>query len=388
MRNDTVIGPTAAKPRFHPAALSAISLVGGVSLAVIPASTLSIATHIFTTADQGSVSVAITAATFISQLSFAALIESRLSSARTERRVTFPRWLAVVTVLSAAAVAIAFTNVVVLCIALPILLASLEVGRGVSVAERLDLREIWAAALVGVGALTGVIVAYSGASWGFIPLVFGIASASIVRARPVSHRASRPDRAVIGWVLADVAITGIIYPVINTFILLFIGPTQAVLFTAISTASGLLAIPLNFMRLRLLKSHSLLDIWVSASAILLALLAIGILEVTGTLAFIFHGSWTMSATALALGIACIWRAASLASTLPFTALRRGGQVRLLAVLRAACAVATLGGALAALALHSLTVIFTVLLLGELLQAVTYEVARRRVAAARPNEEGR
>lgn len=366
------------RQHFHPAVLSAVSLLGGVSLAVIPAATLSIATRTFATTQQGFISVTITAATFISQLAFAGLVESRLSSARTDRRVTFPRWLAIASIIAALAVGFAFSNVVVVCIALPILLASLEVGRGVSVAERLDIREIWAATLVGVGALTGVLVAFTGGRWGFIPLVVGIALATLVRTRPVQHTASRPDPAVVGWVLADVAITGIIYPVINTFILLFIGPIEAVLFTAISTVSGLLAIPLNFMRLRLLKSHSPLDIWVSVSAIFIALIAIAVLEVTGVLAFIFHGSWTIQATAFALTIACVWRAASLATTLPFAALRRSGHVKLLAALRAACAIITFGGALAALQLHSLTVIFSVMLFGEALQAITYELARQRV----------
>lgn len=361
--------------------LSTISLVGGVSLAVIPAATLSIASRTFTTPEQGSVSVMITASTFIGQLAFAALIESRLSSARTERRVTFPWWLAALSITASLAVAIFFTNVVVLCIALPVLLASLEVGRGVSVAERLDRREAFAAVLVGVGALVGVGVAYLGQSWGFIPLVTGITAATIVRSLPVAHKASRPEPAIVGWVLADVAITGIIYPVLNTFILLFIGPVQAVLFTAISTVSGLLAIPLNFMRLRLLKSHSPLDIWISAAAVLLATIVIGVLEFTGVLGFIFRGTWTIEATVLALAIACLWRAGSLLTTIPFASLRRQGHARLLTVLRAACAIATFAAGLAVLHLHSLTAVFIVMLAGELVQAATYEIARRRLGTA-------
>ena len=49
-------------------------------------------------------------------------------------------------------------------------------------------------------------------------------------------------------------------------ILAFLGAADAVLFTSIATVSGLLAIPLNFLRLRLLKAHSSLDILVSASS--------------------------------------------------------------------------------------------------------------------------
>jgi hypothetical protein len=362
------------------ATLSLLSLVGGVSLAAIPAATLSIATRTFTAPDQGTVSVTLTAATFIGQLAFAVLIESRLSSARSERRVTYPRWLALLSVVASLAVAIFPTNPVVLCVALPALIASLEVGRGVSVAERLDAREAWAAVCVALGALGGVAVAFLGGDWGFVPLVAGITAATVIRSLPVSHRASIPEPSVIGWVVTDVAITGIIYPVLNTFILLFIGPIPAVLFAAISTVSGLLAIPLNFMRVRLLKAHSSLDVGISGVAVGVATLAIAVLEFTGVLGFIFHGSWTIAATIVPLAIACLWRAGSLLTTLPFAALRRLGHVRLLAALRAGCAIATFGAGLAVLPLHSLTAVFIVMLLGELAQAATYEFARRRVLA--------
>lgn len=358
-------------------ALSAVSLIGGVSLAAIPAATLSIAAHTFTTPQQGLVSVAITASTFISQIAFAVLIESRLSSPLTERRVTFPRWLTVLTLVAAAAVAAGFSNPLVLCFALPVLLCSLEVGRGVSVAERLDQREAWAAALVGLGALGGISVAYLGGGWGLVPLVAGVAAAAGVRSAPLGFRASERQPGITRWVVTDVAITGVIYPALNALILLFIGASGAVLFAAISSVSGLLAIPLNFVRLRLLKAHSSLDIWISAGAVLLAVVAIGVLEFSGVLGFVFTGSWTIPATIGPLSIACVWRAASLATILPFASLRRRGRVKLLALLRAACAIATFLAGLAVLPLHSLTAVFGVLLIGEITQAITYEVARRR-----------
>jgi hypothetical protein len=362
------------------ALLSTVSLAGGVSLAVIPAATLSIASRTFPTSQQGYVSVSITASIFISQVVFAALVESRLSSPNTARRVTFPRWLAILAVLVTAMVAVFFAQPIVICVALPVLLTSLEVGRGVSVAERLDTREAWAAGAVGAGALAGVAVAYLGGGWGFIPLAAGVAGATLVRALPVEHRAVPPQPGVRGWVVADVAITGVIYPVLNTLILLSIGPVGAVLFTAISTVSGLLAIPLNFMRLRLLKSHSGLDIWISAAAVAAATIVIGVLEFSGLLGFIFKGAWTIPATVVALTFACLWRAASLATTLPFAALRRGGYVKQLTVLRAAIALVTFVAGVAVLPLNSLTAVFVVLLLGELTQAASYEIARRRIGA--------
>lgn len=368
--------------RLRSAALSLITLVGGVSLAAIPAATISISSRIFTIDEQGAIAVAVMVATFAGQLTFAAVVESRLSSAATERRVTFPLWLAALSVLTAIVLAFNFTNAVVLCIALPVLLASLEVGRGVSVAERLDVREMWAAISVGVGALAGVLAGFADAEWALLPLVLGIVVATCIRSMPVSHTASKPEPHVMGWVVTDVAITGGVYPLLNTVILALLGPVSAVLFTSISTVSGLLAIPLNFLRLRLLKEHSRLDIIVSASAVVVALIAIGVAEALGIFGFLFGEAWTLSATVGALSIACLWRAASLATTIPFAALRRMGEAKLLTLLRGAVAILTAIAALLALQLDSLSAVFAVLLAGELVQAVVYEIARRQRSAAR------
>ena len=362
--------------RLRGAAMSLITLLGGVSLAVIPAATVAISARQFTLDEQGAIAVAVMLATFVGQVTFAVVVESRLSSAATARRVTFPLWLAALSVLTATIVGFNPSNAIVLYVALPVLLASLEVGRGVSVAERLDTREIWASVLVGSGALAGVLVAFSGQTWGMIPLVGGITLATSVRSLPVSHQPSRPDPAVMGWVVADTSITGVIYPLLNVMILAFIGPAQAIIFTAISTVSGLLAIPLNFLRLRLLKEHSRLDIGVSGLVLLGAILALGVLEATGAFGFIFGAAWSLSDTALPLAVACAWRATSILTTIPFAALRRLGAVRLLTGLRAIVAAVTFALAGLGLVTENIVWVFAGMLVAELISAVIYEGARR------------
>ncbi|WP_353828604.1 hypothetical protein [Agromyces sp. SYSU T0242] len=377
--------------RLRRATMSAVTLLGGVSLAVIPAATVSIASRLFTPTEQGLIAVAVTVATFAGQLAFAVIVESRLSSAGTERRVVFPLWLAGASVLAGAAIVATGPNVVSLCIGLPILVAALEVGRGVSVAERLDAREVWASVLVGAGALAGVLAGFASQAWAFVPLVAGIVAATVVRSLPVQHRASRPEPRVMGWVVADTAITGAVYPLLNSMILAFLGPGEAVLFAAISTVSGLLAIPLNFMRLRLLKEHSTLDIVVSAGAVVAAVLALLVAEWLGLFAFLFGEAWSGSATLLPLLVACAWRAASLATTIPFAALRRRGEVKLLTGLRALVSVIAFALAGAALLTGLLWTVFAALLAAELLSAAIYEGARRRrtaaAAAGSPGEPG-
>ncbi|WP_166789056.1 hypothetical protein [Cryobacterium sp. TMT1-21] len=368
-------------PRVRHAALSVVSLAGGVSLAVIPAATLAISARIFTLAETGVIAVAIMVATFVGQVTFAAVVESRLSSRAADRRVTFPVWLAVTSLAAALGVALNYRNPVVLCVALPVLVASLEVGRGVSVAERLDRREIWASASVGAGALIGVLSAFAGFDWGLIPVVAGIFAATCVRSIPVPHVASHREGAATAWVVADVGITGIVFPLLNTLILTVLGPADAVLFTAISTVSGLLAIPLNFLRLRLLKEHSRSDVWVSVGSLVLAVMALLVFEVLGFFSLLFGSSWTIQSTLLPLLVACAWRAASLAPTLPFTALRRMGHARLVTTLRAGAS--ALSFLLAGLALLSQNIawVFAALFLAELLSGAVYEIARRRVVRA-------
>lgn len=372
-----------APMRLRRAAMSAITLLGGVSLAVIPAATVSIASRLFDPGEQGVLAVAVMVATFAGQLAFAVVVESRLSSAGTERRVVFPLWLAAASVVAGLAVVVAGADVVALCLALPVLVAALEVGRGVSVAERLDGRELWASLLVGAGALAGVLAGFAAQPWALVPLVAGIVAATIVRCMPVEHRASRPEPRVMGWVVADTAITGAVYPLLNAMILAWLGPGDAVLFTAIATVSGLLAIPLNFLRLRLLKEHSALDIVVAAGAVVAAVLALLVAEAAGLFGFVFGEAWTNGATLLPLLVACAWRAASLATTIPFAALRRMGEAALVTVLRAGVSVLTFGLAALGLWFGQLWAVFTGLLLAELASAVVYEWARRaRIARGR------
>ena len=134
------------------------------------------------------------------------------------------------------------------------------------------------------------------------------------------------------------------------------------------------------MRLRLLKEHSTLDIVVSGGAVLAAVVALLVAEALGVFGYLFGAAWSESATLLPLVVACAWRAASLATTIPFAALRRRGEVRLLTGLRAIVSALTFVLALAGLALQSLAAVFAGLLVAELVSALVYEWARRRRVA--------
>ncbi|MEA5153956.1 hypothetical protein [Raineyella sp.] len=358
---------------------SAGSMVGGAALAVIPATTLSISSRLFDTQAQGIISTFVMAGTFLGQLSFAIIVESRLSTPGTARRVTFPRWFVVLGVVASLMVMAAPLHPALVCLSVPILLACLEVGRGVSVAERRDSQEMISSLAVGLGAVLGLGLAYTPyAVLAFIPVGAGIGTATLVRARHMDHEASRADPSIRNWVLLDTAITGVSYPVVNALLLGLIGPVQAVLFTAVSTVTGLLAIPLTFMRLRLLKEHSPLDIALAATALVGAVGVLIVLDVTGLLGFVFGEAWRTTPMLLPLLAASAWRAASLPTTITFTSLRRAGRARLMTGLRALSAVLTFGLAMAGVLSGQLTLVFVGLLVAELASAVLYEVVHRRV----------
>ncbi|HEU5222616.1 MAG TPA: hypothetical protein VFU07_02915 [Candidatus Lumbricidophila sp.] len=321
---------------------SALTIAGGVALAVIPAASVSIAARLFDPAGQGLVAVAVLVAMFVGQLAFAILVESRLSSVGTGRRVVFPRWLAIVGIGVAVILAAMPPSPWMLAIGLPVLVAALEVGRGVSIAEHLDQRELIASVCVGGGALIGVLLGLVHSRWAVAALVIGIAVACVVRAMPVPHTASPADERVRGWVVADTALTGVVLPLVSVLILGALGPIDTVRFTAISTVSGLLAIPLNFMRVRLLKAHSTLDIVVTSTAVAAAVVVLLIANLAGAFGWVFGSAWDPAVLTIPLLIACAWRAASLLTTVPFAALRRAGAARLVTVLRGVVSLLTFG----------------------------------------------
>jgi hypothetical protein len=286
--------------------------------------------------------------------------------------------LAALALLAAAAViAVPIEPVVIL--ALPVLVSALEIGRAVSVAERMEAREIWSAVLVGAGALGGVGVALLEAPWAFAPLAIGIAAATLIRTVRVPRTTTPAEPAVRAWITADVALTGFLYPALNSVILASLGSLPAAQFATLSTVSGLLAIPINFMRIRLLKEHSMRDILISSGALLAAIISLVVLDAIGIFGLVFGESWPDGAIA-PLGVACLWRGASILSTLPFAALRRAGRVRVLTVLRGAAALATFAGAASVVSTQSITLVFVVFVAGEFLQALLYEAARRHTAA--------
>ena len=366
--------------RARAAATSGVTLVSGLSLAVVPAATLSIASSVFRLDDQGVVAVVIMAATFLGQLLVGGIVEARLAAPSENRNVVMPRWLGALAIAAALVVAVLPPNVVVLALALPAMLGALDVARAVSISERLDRREWIAAIAVGIGAIVGVGAGLAGQGWAFSPLALGVALATAVRLRPVGTVATPPRPATRAWILADTGATGVIYPLMNAVVLTLLGPAQSVIFTAVATVSGALAIPLNFLRARLLAEASRMDVLLTSAAVVLAAAAILFAEHLGVFGFIFGDAWENGGLVGVLAVACVWRAASLATTIPFAALRRAGAVALVTGLRALVSLITFALAMGGVAAGSVLTVFTALLVAEALSAIVYMLAWRHTSA--------
>lgn len=364
--------------RVRSTVASLSTLAGGGLLAVVPATVLVISGKLYSLEQQGFIAVAVTVSLFVGQLASAAIVESRLSSRESSRRVNHPKWLLILVVIAALSITISGGNVVMVCIGLPFLLASLEVGRGVSIAEQLNGRELAASIAVGLGALSGIVLAFIDEHWALTPLVLAIVIATLLRSWRLDIESGAISRKNLRWILIDVSFVGVIFPIVNLLILARLGGSESFVFASISTISGLIGIPLSYLRMRLLKEHSPFDILLSASTAVLAIVSIFVADALGVFGLLFGSAWETSSTFFALALACGWRTASLWSTIPFARLRRMGQVKRLTLLRTSAVVATFTLALIAVQLGSVALVFGALLLGELLQALLYEMNHRKL----------
>lgn len=363
------------------ASMAMLTLAGGAVLSLVPATVLIVSSRIFTLEQQGQIAVGVMFATFCGQLAAGAIVETRLSQSKNSGdSIGVPRWLLILAATASLAVILSNSNVLVLLIALPLLLAAMEVGRAASVAEQKDLGELFASATIGMGVLGSLGLAFANETWALWPISVAIVLATWMRAKSLPRSSHSVDRRVLAWILLDTSFIGIVFPLLNALILFYLGPSAAVGFAAISTVSGFVGIPLSFMRMRLLKSHTVIDIAVSVIAVAAAFLAIVAAQLFGLLALLFGATFSNNDLLIPLLLACAWRATALWTTIPFAALRRGGLVKLVTFTRMAAVVITFALALLSLWFENLAIVFLALLCGEILQALMYEIAQRKYLA--------
>ncbi|MGT2425286.1 hypothetical protein [Amnibacterium kyonggiense] len=187
------------------------------------------------------------------------------------------------------------------------------------------------------------------------------------------------------WIVGETFATGMLQPVVNGILLAALGPAGSVGYRIVATVSGGLEPIISFARTRLLVRHTALDLVISGAAALTAAGVAVALGASGVLGALFGAGWTTTLL-LALATACFWRLSTLATTVPFAAMRRSGRARTVFWLRlTSTAVYFLLGVSAAF-LRSVEWVFLAYAAAEVTTFVLYASVNRRIsiAATRPS----
>lgn len=352
------------KHRWH---VSALTLVGGAALAATPTAVLAVSSHTFSIRDQALIVVAVAIATFAGQLTSALTVESELAAGNPGHLLGSPRWLTILAVIAALALAVAPQSVVVACATLPLLFAALEVGRVVSVASKRDRIELQASGVFTAFLAVAVVLAILGQAWTFSIIAIGAAGVIIWRAMP-TWRTQTPHAALQtrGWLGIDAVAAGITFPVVTSMLLVVAGAEVTAVFGMVASVSAIAALPGSYLKMRLLGEHNRQEIWLAMAAAVAATAALALAQWLGLINIVFGQSWVNGATVALLMTACAWRLASLCTVVPFASLRRHGKVRRMVPVRLLAAALTIAlvtlfassGALAAFVVLTVTEVAT------------------------------
>ena len=342
---------------------SALTLASGAALAATPTAVLAVSSHVFSITDQALLVVAVSIATLAGQLLSAVTVESELAAGFKPELLGTPRWLVVLSVLSAAAMMIAPTSIWVVSIAAAPVFAALETGRVASVAAHRDRREMQAS-LVFLGSLVAAVLsAIAGVNWAFAVIAGGAVFVVVWRALP-TWRTQKPQASSTtrSWLGIDALAAGITFPLVTSLTLALAGAEVTAVFGMVASVSAIAALPGSYLKMRLLGAHSRHEILLASAAGIAATVALLVAQQLGLINLVFGESWVQGVTLAMLAVASAWRLLSLVTVIPFASLRRNGRVRRMVPVRFVGAAVTVGlvaliapaGALAVFAVLAIT----------------------------------
>ncbi|PZF11097.1 hypothetical protein DEJ25_12015 [Curtobacterium sp. MCPF17_011] len=371
--------------RSSAAVSSAGMVLSGAALPVGPAFVQVVAARTLDLPSQAAVALALSVGAFLSGVVCAVFAEARLADPDVprEHRTTGSRLGAVAATTATVLVLVAPTTHSVM-VALPVLMAALQIGRMNAVVRghwRSEL--IGAVLLVAAGVIASVLTPSIGArAFGFlavgmvVPVVLRCIVDPAVRPWAVPMR----RRVVVG---AETCLVAAVPLVLTAVVFTVLGSAAAVAFRLVLTVLGVLQPVLGYLRTVLLaRPAPRLVVTLSAMSIG-ALAAVVAAHLLGVPHQVFGSSWGVSTSAVVA--ACLWKAASIPATVPFAQLRREGAVLDVMALRAAVAVgAVLGSVLAVELGLGLVGVFTVLASSEILAFVLFSAKAGRSCGRRPS----
>lgn len=355
---------------------SALTLASGVALAAMPTAVLAVSSHVFSITDQALLVVAVSIATLVGQLLSAVTVESELAAGFKPETLGTPRWLVIVALIAAVAMAIAPTSVWVVGIAAAPVFAALETGRVASVAAHRDRREMQAS-LMFLGSLAVAVgLAMAGQTWAFTVIALGAAFVVVWRALP-TWATQRPHAATStrSWLGIDALAAGITFPLVTSLTLALAGAEVTAVFGMVASVSAIAALPGSYLKMRLLGEHSRHEILLASAAGIAATVVLLAVQELGLINLVFGQSWSLGVTIALLAVASVWRLVSLVTVIPFASLRRHGRVRRMVPVRFIGAGVTVG-LVALIAPAGALAVFVVLAVTELATASGYWLADR------------
>ncbi|TNM59467.1 hypothetical protein FHN55_20780 [Streptomyces sp. NP160] len=335
----------------------------GVS-AILPLALLRSIDRLYGVEIGAAASVSLTVAAFVSQIGVAYWLESRILGQTaidlgiSPVIVTIGLGGCVLWPLGAASPSVG------LWLAVPAL-AALEATRAIGIYRGRSPWELIATVILLMLCITVLCMPHQLIIWMATPLAVAV----VICLRRYSSRGGlmpSPRRGA-GWVLAETASTGIVQPLVSVVILGAMGASAALAYRYLLSLINLFSPFLAVIRIRLMRSHSDFEIVVTGVAVTFISGTLIIPEVFHLWSFFFGEVWN-EVGIWSLAVACVWKFASLVSTIPFASLRRLGRAREVFILRVVSSVIYLG--LAALAAGLGGSIFLVIAAYALAEAAT------------------
>ena len=359
-----------------------IQVVAGLALNMFPAVFIAIYARIAPIDSQGLLALFLVVGGYVSQLLNAFIVEGRLATPDADHNICMPRWIALLTIASAALLMIgpSVAHPAALLISTIGLNSGLLNARSVGVISGRWKLEAIAAIILIVAGLAALGLAYQHSRHCVRVLALGAAVGTLTRYWPrtrLGRFGIPPDIRRSSWVTAETAVVAVVQPAITSVVLLTIGAAAAVTLRVITTVSGALDPIIAYGRYRLLAHGHKGEV-----AIVAVIFTVGLAAVLGSAflglgSLVFGPAWS-GVGVVAMLLACLWKALMLLSTVPFAALRKAGETALVFWGRAASTVVYLCiGAGFLFVFHSMNAIFLSFVLAEVFTTVMYHFIATR-----------
>jgi hypothetical protein len=358
---------------------TAVQVGAGLALNVFPAIFIAIYARIAPIETQGFLALALAVGVYVAQLFNAFVVEGRLATPNAVGSLGLPAWVVVIALAAAGLLAVgpAVASSPVLMASSIGIMTGLLMSRSIGVVTGEWKREgIGAAALIASSVVALVLSAQQNPHCVRV-LALGAFLAVVVRYHPrrsMPHMGFPPDVRRSSWVTGETAVVGAVQPAITSALLIMVGPVASVTFRVITTVAGAVEPILAYGRYRLLAHghRGELKAFVAVFAIGMAVVLLAAFGGLGSL--VFGPAWdAVGAVAMLLG--CLWKVVTLASTVPFAALRKAGDTVLVFWIRAASTIVYLAVSVGFLLVwDDISAIFLAFVVSESITAVVYHRA--------------